>query len=705
MANAGLGTTLASPFFWIFILSIQLLQRICIAEAKLVYVEENLPLPGKEAPPGSPWPLPREWIKSDVQLTVDPDPDKFEFIHSLPACDVIVAAVDRYDNLIRRTPPEALADPNLKVLPALTINITAGCDHTPRLNLDPENEAYTLDIKLGAEDQNATAQLESRTVWGALRGLETFSQLVHFTESPQEPSYYRVNVTFIRDAPRFPHRGLLLDTARHFLTKNVLFQVLDSMEWNKLNVFHWHIVDDQSFPYACRIFPNLTEHGAYTPQHVYSQRDVADIVDYARFRGIRVVPEFDTPGHTQGFGKAFPHLLTPCYGDGKNPGTPNYPYHAAYENLDPTNPQVYDFLNAFLVELQFTFVDGFVHLGLDEVFLPCWKSSPVVKDFMKNHSMTEVREVERYYAKNLLSLAEKTRLKYIVWQDPADSGIELANSSVVQVWKDSSLSPSKMRSWREYMHDLTKNGHRAILSSCWYLNYISYGQDWRNFYNCDPTDFQGTEEQKKLVLGGEAAMWGEYVDSNNLLPRLWPRASAAAERLWSAPLEEAPSADEAAHRLDQHRCRMLRRGVPAQPILNGFCGAWEVPQDIKMSTPRPITISFTPTPHTTESTTSTSTTTTTPTTTTTTTTTTSSTTTTTTPPPPPPPSEVPAAGGNGGGPASNLSVGGGTGGGGGLASETSSHTENGAVAHSENDSSSTTIPEQAQAPPTTVENN
>ncbi|KAK7008180.1 hypothetical protein SK128_024911 [Halocaridina rubra] len=318
-----------------------------------------------------------------------------------------------------------------------------------------------------------------------------------------------------------------------------------------------------------------------------------DIVEYARYRGIRVIPEFDTPGHAQGFGKAFPHLLTPCYGDGRTAGTPNYPYHAAYENLDPTNPQVfknfsevYEFLKAFLVDLKVSFVDGYIHLGLDEVFLPCWSGSPVVRAFMTRHNYTEVRQVEQHYVEKVLELAHLTPINYVTWQDPADRGIKMSNTSVVQVWKDVSLS-SKMRGWRDYAHDLTEAGHQVILSSCWYINYITYGQDWRNFYNCDPTDFQGTEEQKKLVLGGEAAMWGEYVDATNLLPRLWPRASAAAERLWSLPISEAPSVDEAAYRLDQHRCRMLRRGVPAQPILNGYCGEWEVPQEIPMSTSPP----------------------------------------------------------------------------------------------------------------------
>ncbi|XP_063613512.1 beta-hexosaminidase subunit beta-like, partial [Penaeus indicus] len=347
--------------------------------AKLVYVEEHLPLKGVESPPGSPWPLPRQWRHDIRQVTIDPS--SFTITANLKGCDVIDAAVERYHSLTL-IDPAATPDPSLPVLPSLVVTVGSGCDHTPHLNLQPDYESYTLEVSgpgvgesVGVEEGpiqvvgEGSARLQAPTVWGALRGLETFSQLVFITE---QNNHYTLNETLIEDGPRFPHRGILLDTARHFLPKNTILQVLDSMSWNKMNVLHWHIVDDQSFPYESKIFPNLTLHGAYTSRHIYTQKDVTDIVDYARYRGIRVIPEFDTPGHTQGFGKAFSHLLTPCYGDGQTSGTSNYPLHAAYENFDPTNPQVYEFVKAFLVDLKHTFVDGYIHLGLDEVFLACW---------------------------------------------------------------------------------------------------------------------------------------------------------------------------------------------------------------------------------------------------------------------------------------------------------------------------------------------
>lgn len=98
--------------------------------------------------------------------------------------------------------------------------------------------------------------------------------------------------------------------------------------------------------------------------------------------------------------------------------------------------------------------------------------------------------------------------------------------------------------------------------------------DWEKYYLCDPKNFDGTEKEKNLVIGGEACLWGEFVDGTNLIARLWPRASAVAERLWSDPTQ-TQDVDSARHRLDQHRCRMVRRGIPASPILNGFCGDYD----------------------------------------------------------------------------------------------------------------------------------
>ncbi|RXG58360.1 Beta-hexosaminidase subunit alpha, partial [Armadillidium vulgare] len=155
---------------------------------------------------------------------------------------------------------------------------------------------------------------------------------------------------------------------------------------------------------------------------------------------------------------------------------------------------------------------------------------------------------------------------YIVWEEVFNNGVQIAPDTVVHVWKHSStpiLFYSEIAS-------VTAAGYQALLSSCWYLNLIEYGSDWQKFYDCDPQGFDGTDEQKSLVLGGEACMWAEYIDETNVISTMWPRAAPVAERLWSNK-NDTTSADEASPRLEEHRCRLFRRGYAVEPLGPSYC--------------------------------------------------------------------------------------------------------------------------------------
>ncbi|XP_062942421.1 beta-hexosaminidase subunit beta [Cynocephalus volans] len=495
------------------------------------------------------WPLPLSVETSPKLLRLAPT--DFSIGHGPsssagPSCALLQEAFRRYYGYIfgfhkGHHGPDHFPDGTQLQQLHVSIVLESECDAFPIVSSD---ESYTLLVK------GPIAFLKANKVWGALRGLETFSQLVY------QDSYgtFTINESKIVDSPRFPHRGILIDTSRHYLPVKVILKTLDAMAFNKFNVLHWHIVDDESFPYQSTSFPQLSNKGSYSFVHIYTPNNVRMVIEYARLRGIRVLPEFDTPGHTQSWGKGQENLLTPCYNGQKPLNT--------FGPINPVLNTTYSFLTTFFQEISKVFPDQFIHLGGDEVEFNCWQSNPQIQDFMKRQGFgKDFNKLESFYIKKLLDTIATMNKGTIVWQEVFDNKVKLHPNTVIQVWKNNG--------YPEELHQVTESGFPTILSSPWYLDYISYGQDWRKYYNVEPLDFSGSEEQKNLVIGGEACLWGEYVDATNLTPRLWPRASAVGERLWSH--KDVRDIEDAYDRLTKHRCRMVRRGIAAQPLYTGYC--------------------------------------------------------------------------------------------------------------------------------------
>uniref|UniRef100_A0A9J7X8J3 Beta-hexosaminidase n=1 Tax=Cyprinus carpio carpio TaxID=630221 RepID=A0A9J7X8J3_CYPCA len=488
------------------------------------------------------WPLPQQLHQSADRDCLSPQRFSFTYGRDSAAqtgCSVLDAAFKRYFSIIF---PDftTLSENVLQYMWSepqpfvVSVSVkTRGCDGYPDEDSD---ESYTLSVSEGQ------AVLRSVSVWGALRGLESLMLVINSTE--------------IVDFPRFAFRGLLLDTSRHYLPLYAILKTLDAMAYSKLNVFHWHIVDDPSFPYQSRTFPDLSNKGAFHPfTHIYTQSDVIRVIEHARMRGIRVVPEFDSPGHTQSWGKGQPGLLTPCY-KGSVPS-------GSFGPVDPTVDTTYKFMASLLKEVKFVFPDSYVHLGGDEVSFACWQSNPNVRKFMEKMGFgKDFTKLESFYMESIMNMTAALNKTSIVWQDVFDYHERPRSKYVVEVWKQGCYL-CKMRR-------VTKAGLKVILAAPFYLDLPIPTHSWARYYNVRPLAFRGTDEQKKLVIGGEVAMWGEYVDATNLSPRLWPRACAAAERLWSNE-EKTLNADLAFPRLKEFRCELLRRGIQAEPLFVGHC--------------------------------------------------------------------------------------------------------------------------------------
>lgn len=200
-------------------------------------------------------------------------------------------------------------------------------------------------------------------------------------------------------------------------------------------------------------------------------------------------------------------------------------------------------------------------MGGDEVEFECWSSNKKIGQYMKDNNITTYEMLEEKYIQRVVNMVDQLNASSMVWQEVFVNGVKLPNETVVHVWTGNRQA---------LLADITYNGLPALLSAGWYLDHLATGGDWRNFYNCDPHDFPGTEKQKKLVMGGEACMWSESVDNSNVLQRIFPRVSAVAEKLWSQ--QNVQDIDEASRRLEEHTCRMKNRGIPAQPPNGpGFC--------------------------------------------------------------------------------------------------------------------------------------
>ncbi len=365
-----------------------------------------------------------------------------------------------------------------------------------------EDESYTLEVS------PAQARLVANTPAGVARGTATFLQLIE-----PGPSGFAVPAVRIEDRPRFAWRGLMIDVARHWMPLEVIKRNLDGMEAVKLNVLHLHLSDDQGFRVESKAFPRLQKLGS--DGFYYTQDQIRDIVAYARERGIRIVPEFDIPGHSTALLAAYPNLASA-------PGPYQIQRHWSIHSpcLDPTRETVYKFLDTFIGEMAKLFPDQYLHIGGDEVNGKQWGRNPRIQAFMRAHGMRTNRQLQAYFTKRVQRIVTKYRKKMIGWDEILSP--DLPKDIVVQSWRGP-----------ESLAEAARMGFQGILSAGYYLDHM---QPAALHYGVDPLGGSAgslTPELKAKILGGEACMWSEYVSSETIDSRIWPRLAAIAERLWS----------------------------------------------------------------------------------------------------------------------------------------------------------------------------
>lgn len=365
-----------------------------------------------------------------------------------------------------------------------------------------EDESYILDVTATG------ARLHAASPLGTLHGLQTFLQLVSIT-----PGGFLVPVMSIQDQPRFPWRGLMIDSARHFIPLPILKRNLDGMEAVKMNVFHWHLSDNEGFRVESRKFPKLQGNGS--DGQYYSQEEIRDLIAYARDRGIRVVPEFDMPGHSTSWFVGYPELAS-----GSGPYELERKWGVFDPAMDPTNDKIYKFLNEFIAEMAKLFPDQYFHIGGDEVNGKEWDSNPKIQAFMKSHDIKNNVELQAHFSQHVQELVVKHGKTPIGWDEILVPGV--SKNIVIHSWRGA-----------DSLAAAAKQGYRGILSNGYY---IDLGWSAARHYAVDPMGGAAanlTPEEKERILGGEATMWSEYVNWENIDSRVWPRTAAIAERFWS----------------------------------------------------------------------------------------------------------------------------------------------------------------------------
>ncbi|MBN8705419.1 MAG: family 20 glycosylhydrolase [Bacteroidetes bacterium] len=365
-----------------------------------------------------------------------------------------------------------------------------------------EDESYALSISPSAISLSAPTDL------GALHGLETLYQLIE-----RDGSGFFFRSVQIKDQPRFPWRGLMLDVCRHFFKVETVKRQLDAMALVKLNVLHLHLSEDQGFSIESKTFPKLHELGSNG--NYFTQDQIRDIIAYAADRGIRVMPEFDIPGHTTSWMTGYPELASA-------PGfiKPEKRFGIFGSTMNPAKPETYTFLDQFFAEMCALFPDEYMHIGGDENNGEQWDANQEIQKFKSENNLKTNHDLQAYFNLKILDILTKNGKKMMGWDEIYQP--TLPKNIVIHSWRG-----------RDYMDDAAKAGFQSVLSNGFYIDlFHSAAEHYQN--DPIPTGTKLTDDEKSRILGGEATQWAELVDEETLDMRIWPRTAAIAERLWSS---------------------------------------------------------------------------------------------------------------------------------------------------------------------------
>ncbi|KAI8060395.1 glycoside hydrolase superfamily [Gilbertella persicaria] len=526
------------------------------------------------------YPVPQEVTWSDSAAVLSND-FSFQGIQN----KMVQKAADRYLRLIKKEQWVPVQVSTENITTSLALHPLQGihfqvADNQVKLDYGVD-ESYQLDVP----SSGGYASLRAKTWVGALRALETFSQLVIYQDK-----HLVAHTVTITDAPTYGHRGILLDTSRNFYPVKSLLHTIEAMTYNKMNVLHWHATDSQSWPLYFKSHPELSQKGAYSSKEVYTPSDVAKIIDFAQERGVRVILEIDMPAHTASIVASHPDYML-CTDKFWAP----YAAEPPAGQLNPLNNNAFNLIQEIVKEALQVFPDGFYHTGGDEINTACWELDEAIKNYTAQHNMT-TKEIWFQWENKLLDYVATLGKRAIMWEDPVKDGGKYPNTTIIQTW----LAPPS--NYTVLGHDVIVSNYDYFYLDCghggWVGNderYLSptqvetsadtfnYGgsggswcspfKTWQRIYSYDMT--LGIDKSHPgQVLGGEVAMWSEQTGPTVIDGRLWPRSAAAAELYWSGSYDkqgERRTIKTASERFYDWVYRLQARGINAEPVQPKYC--------------------------------------------------------------------------------------------------------------------------------------
>lgn len=386
----------------------------------------------------------------------------------------------------------------------------------------------------------------------------------------------------IMDRPAFKHRGIFVDTSRNFYPVAAIKRTIDAMSLSKLNIFHWRMTGKHSFAFEFQSHPEMTQFGAYTPQKVYSQRDIEEVVEFARNRGISVIPEIDAPSNV---GVAWRRMnLMACWN--AKPWT-KFCSEPPCGQLDPTKAKVYNVLSSLYEEtIELFDYPKLFHMGGHGVSSACWRNSSRIVKWMTRRGWgqteSDFMKLWIYFQENALKQFDDNRhnkTPVIIWSsrltEEVNSLRALDNNRYIVQWQGSSRDQKAIKTLLAQNFRVIVSNSDALHLDCGLGNWISDHphwcspfSGWQRIYDNRLENLVGGGMANNLILGAEAVLLSHQTDQHSIDARLWPRVSALAERLWTNPKWDWKGAEQ---RMINHRHELVANGIAAETLVPEWC--------------------------------------------------------------------------------------------------------------------------------------